>query len=83
MVNANFSVNQMSPIICRWKLVKYVDCFGDNARTKDTRKIKLCSLKACCVTLFSYSISCNFSALKHWNEKSKVKKKNLDKYQNN
>ena len=36
------SVNQMSPIICGWKLVKHVDCFGDNRRTKDIRKIKLC-----------------------------------------
>ena len=25
----------MSPIICRWKLVKHLDCFGDNKRTKD------------------------------------------------
>ena len=43
LVNANFSVNQMCPIICRWKLVKHRYCFGDN-RTKDPRKIKLCSL---------------------------------------
>ena len=35
IVNANFSVNQMSPIICRWKVVKHLDCFGDNKRTKD------------------------------------------------
>ena len=72
IVNANFSVNPMSPIInfCRWKLVKYLNCFGDNRRTKDARKIKFCSLKACCVTLFSYSISHNFHALKSWNEKS-------------
>ena len=50
LVNANFSVNQMCPIICRWKLVKHHYCFGDNRRTKDNRKIKLCGLKACCVT---------------------------------
>ena len=50
LVNANFSVNQMCPIICRWKLVKHRYCFGDNRRTKDNRKIKLCGLKACCVT---------------------------------
>ena len=50
LVNANFSVNQMFPIICRWKLVKHRYCFGDNRRTKDNRKIKLCGLKACCVT---------------------------------
>ena len=72
IVNANFSVNQMSPIICRWKLVKHLDCFGHNRRTKDTRKIKLCGLKACCVTSTSYSISHNFPALKRWNEKSKI-----------
>ena len=42
LVNANFSVNQMCPIICRWKLVKHLYCFGDNRRTKDIRKIKLC-----------------------------------------
>ena len=34
LVNANFSVNQMCPIICRWKLVKHRYCFGDNRRTK-------------------------------------------------
>ena len=71
IVNANFSVNPMSPIInfCRWKLVEHLNRFGDNRRTKDARKIKFCSLKACCVTftLFSYSIS---PALKSWNEKS-------------
>ena len=50
LVNANFSVNQMCPIICRWKLVKHPYCFGDNRRTKDNRKIRLCGLKACCVT---------------------------------
>lgn len=50
LVNANFSVNQMCPIICRWKLVKHRYCFGDNRRTKDNRKIRLCGLKACCMT---------------------------------
>ena len=40
LVNANFSVNQMSPIICRWKLVKHRSWFGDNRRTKDSRKIQ-------------------------------------------
>ena len=40
LVNANFSANQMCPIICRWKLVKHRYCFGDNRRTKDNRKIK-------------------------------------------
>ena len=72
LVNANFSVNQMCPIICRWKLVKHRYCFGDNRRTKDNRKIKLCGLKACCVTLISCSISPNFPALKRWNEKSEA-----------
>ena len=47
---ANFFVNQMSPIICRWKLVKHLDCLEDNRKTKDIRKIKLCGPKACCVT---------------------------------
>ena len=44
IVNANFSVNPMSPIInfWRWKLVKHLNCFGDNRRTKDARKI-ICS----------------------------------------
>ena len=74
IVNANFPVNRMSPVICRWKFVKHLDCFGDNRTTKDTRKIKLGGLKACCVTLiFSYSTSHNFPALKHWNEKSAAK----------
>ena len=62
----------MCPIICRWKLVKHRYCFVDNRRTKDNRKIKLCGLKACCVTLISCSISANFPALKRWNEKSEV-----------
>ena len=48
--NANLSVNQMSPIICRWKLVKHLYYFGDNRRTKGIRKIKLCALKVCCMT---------------------------------
>ena len=68
LVNANFSVNQMCPIICWWKPY----CFGDNRRTKDNRKIKLCGLKACCVTLISCSISPNFPSLKRWNEKSEA-----------
>ena len=55
-----FSVNQMSPTICRWELVNHLDCLGDSRKTKDIRKIKLCGLKACCVTLISYSISHNF-----------------------
>ena len=55
-----FSVNQMSPIICRWELVKHVDCLGDNRKTNNIRKIKLCELKACYLTLISYSISHNF-----------------------
>ena len=50
LVNANFSVNQMCPIICRWKLVKHHYCFGDKRRTKDNTKIKLCGLNECCVT---------------------------------
>ena len=25
-------------IICGWKLVKRLDCFGDNRKLKDTRK---------------------------------------------
>ena len=62
----------MCPIICRWKLVKHRYCFGDNRRKIDHRKIKLCGLKACCVTLISCSISANFPALKRWNEKSEV-----------
>ena len=46
---------------CHWNIV---DCFADNRRTKDTRNIKLCSLKACCVTLFSNSISHYFFCIK-------------------
>ena len=60
LVNANFSVNQMCPIICRWKLVKHRYCFGDNRRTKDNRKIKLCGLKACCVVLSTRIVSGSF-----------------------
>ena len=44
LVHASFCINHISPIVSRWKLVKHLDCFGDNRRTKDTRKIKLCSL---------------------------------------
>ena len=44
LIHAIFCINHISPIICRWKLVKHLDCFGDNRRTKDPRKIKLCSL---------------------------------------
>ena len=75
MLNTNFCANQMPPINCRWKLVRHFDCFGDNRRTKDTRKIKLCCLKARCVTLFNCSISHIFPALKSWNKKSEVKLK--------
>ena len=71
-VNANFCQSNITPIICRWKLVKHRHCFGDNRGTKDNRKIKLCGLKACCVTLISCSISQNFPALKRWNEKSEA-----------
>ena len=37
IVNAHFSVNQIMspPIFCTWKLVKHLDCFGENRRTKD------------------------------------------------
>ena len=63
-------VNQMSLIICMWKLVKRRYFFGDNRRKKDKIKIKLCGLKACCMTLISCSISHNFLALKRWHEKS-------------
>ena len=28
----------MSAIIWWWKLVKHLDCFGDNRKLKDTRK---------------------------------------------
>ena len=48
--NANLSVNQMSPIIYRWKLVKHLYYLGENRRTKSIRKIKLCALKVCCMT---------------------------------
>ena len=72
LVNANFSVNESCPIICRGKLVKHRYCFGDNRRTKDNRKIKLCGLKACCVTSISWSISPSFPALKRWNESLKL-----------
>ena len=44
--------------------MKTTYCFGDNRRTKDNRKIKLCGLKACWVTLISCKISPNFPALK-------------------
>ena len=36
---------QSNSIIHRWKLVKRLDCFGENRGTTDTRKIKLCGLK--------------------------------------
>ena len=49
----------MASIICSWKLVKHFDCFGDNRRTKDTTKITLCGLKACCMTLNSVTVKMN------------------------
>ena len=52
--------------------MKHRYCFGDNRRTKENRNIKLCRLKAFCVTLISCSISHNFAALKRWNEKSEA-----------
>ena len=60
--------------------MKNLDSFGDNRRTKDTRRMKLFGLNACCMILFSYSISHNFLALKCWNVKLKRKRsvKNLD-----
>ena len=42
----------------------------------------MCSLKARCVTLFSYSISHNFPALKHWNESLRWSLKNLGSQNN-
>ena len=59
LVSANFSVNQMSPIIFQYYyyLVKHLYYFGDNRGTKDIKKIKLL------VTLISYRISHNFPAL--------------------
>ena len=71
-VKANFCQTNVALVICRWKLVKHRYCFGDNKRTKDNRKIKLCGLKACCVTLISCIMSYNFPALKRWNEKSEA-----------
>ena len=53
-----------SPLPLLVRRLWHLDCFGDNRRTKDSRKIKLCGLKVCCVTLFSYCISHNFPALK-------------------
>ena len=50
LVNANLSVNLMSPIICRWKFLKHLYYFGDNRRTKGIREIKICALKVCCMT---------------------------------
>jgi len=64
IVNANFCQSYVSYYF-RWKLVRHLDCFGDNRRTKDTRKIKLCDLKECCVTLSSYSISHKKKKKKH------------------
>ena len=63
-----------SPLLTRVN----VDCFGDNRRIKDTRKIKLWGLKACCPTLFSYRVSYIFPSVKHWNENSEAKLKNSD-----
>ena len=39
--------------------MKHFDCFGDNRRTNDTRKITLCGLKACCLTLYSVAVKMN------------------------
>ena len=61
------------------EISEHVDCFGDNRRIKDTRKIKLWGLKACCPTLFySYRVSYIFPSVKHWNENSEAKLKNSD-----
>ena len=71
LVNANFSVNQMSPIICNiiiiwWNIFIIFETI--NRSTKDNKKIKLRGLKASCVTIISYRISHNFPALERWNE---------------
>ena len=69
----NFSVKikcLLLIIICRWKLVKRLDCFGGNRRPNDTRKKQVMRSKMCCVTLFSCSISHNFPAQKLWDDKS-------------
>ena len=39
--------------------MKHFDCFGDNRRTNDTRKITLCGLKACRMTLSSVAVKMN------------------------
>ena len=47
----------MFPIICRWKLVKHLDCFGDNKRTKDYQKYQVIFVLKPVVWLYSvYSI---------------------------
>ena len=47
----------MFPIICRWKLVKHLDCFGDNKRTKDYKKYQVIFVLKPVVWLYSvYSI---------------------------
>ena len=58
--------------------MKHLDCFGGNRRTKDTRKIKLCNLKACYVTLFSYGISHNFPKKNIRVKRLRQSLKNLD-----
>ena len=69
-----FFQNQMSVIICRWKLEKHLDCFRDNRKLRDTRKkIKLCGLNMCSVTFFRYSISHKVLAFKLWYDESEDK----------
>ena len=65
---------------CKFFCQSNVSYYLEVTKKIPERSIKLCvyGLKARCVTLFHYSISHNFPALRGWNEKCEAKLKNLD-----
>ena len=70
-------VNQMSPIICRWKLVKQiwwniVIVLETIQEQKISERSSYVVLKRVAWFLISCSISHKFPALKRWNEKSEA-----------
>ena len=66
-VNANFSVNQMSPIICSWKLMNHLNCFGDKRLPE---KSSYAVLK--CV-VWPYSVIIAFLTMEFQKNKQEVK----------
>ena len=66
-VNANFSVNQMFSIICSWKLMNHLNCFGD----KRLREKSSYAVLKCVVWL--YSVITAFLTMEFQKNKQEVK----------